>query len=122
MAKQERIQREKPQLLPVNFTNLISEFALAASVHLGQLRKSETDDTVTDLGMARHMIDTIKLLKEKTQGNLTTSEGEFLERVLHNLKMGYVRAAQNPLPSTQSGISEEQNQHTTSNATAAENH
>ncbi|MDE0044085.1 MAG: DUF1844 domain-containing protein [Candidatus Poribacteria bacterium] len=122
MAEKESVQRDESKLPPVNFTTLISEFALAASAHLGQLRTSDTDDVTVDLGMARRMIDTIELLKEKTQGNLTDSEGEFLEGTLYNLRMIYVRAAQNPQPVTQPSASETKSDDTTSDATAAENH
>ena len=122
MAEKESVQRDESQLPPVNLTTLISEFALAASAHLGQLRTSETDETPIDLGMARRMIDTIELLKEKTQGNLTASEAEFLEGTLYNLRMIYVRAAQNPQPAKQPGTSEKKTHDTTSNTPAAENH
>ena len=84
MAEKGPPQRDESQLQPANLTTLISEFALAASAHLGQLRAFETDDM------------TIELLKEKTQGNLANSEGEFLEGTQYNLRMIYVRAAQNP--------------------------
>ncbi len=122
MAEKESVQRDESQLPPVNLTTLISEFALAASAHLGQLRTSETDETSIDLGMARRMIDTIELLKEKTQGNLTASEAEFLEGTLYNLRMIYVRAAQNPQPATQPGASEKKTHDTTPNTSVAENH
>lgn len=122
MAEKESVQRDESQLPPVNLSTLISEFALAASAHLGQLRTSETDETPIDLGMARRMIDTIELLKEKTQGNLTASEAEFLEGTLYNLRMVYVRAAQNPQPVKQPGTSEKKTDDTTSNTPAAENH
>ena len=118
-ARQKSIQRENPQSSAVDFTALISDYALSASAHLGQLRTSETDDREIDLGMARRMIDTIKLLKEKTRGNLTDSEEEFLERVLHNLKMSYVRAAHNPQPATKPGDPETKPRLTASNATAS---
>ncbi len=75
MAEKEPGQRDESQLPPANLTTLISEFALAASAHLGQLRAFETDDITIDLGIPRRMIDTVELLKEKTQGNLTDSEG-----------------------------------------------
>ena len=114
MEEKETIQEEIPQLPPVNFTTLISEFALAASAQLGQLRTSEADDATVDLGMAKRMIDTIELLKEKTQGNLTASEGEFLEGTLYNLRMIYVRVAQNPPAATAPSAPE------ASGATAAE--
>ena len=122
MAEKESVQRDESQLPPVNLTTLISEFALAASAHLGQLRTSETDETPIDLGMARRMIDTIELLKEKTQGNLTASEAEFLEGTLYNLRMIYVRAAQNPQPAKQPGASEKKTHDTTPNTSVAENH
>ncbi|MDE0298060.1 MAG: DUF1844 domain-containing protein [Candidatus Poribacteria bacterium] len=118
MAESESVQTDKPQLPPVNFTSLISEFALAASAHLGQLRTSETEEITIDLGMARRMIDTIELLKEKSQGNLTESEGEFLESTLYNLRMVYVRAAQNPQSTAQPSGSEETNREATSNTTS----
>ena len=70
---------ERAQLPPVDFTSLISELSMAASAYLGQLQTSETDEVLVDLGMGRRMIDTIELLKEKTQGNLTSSENDFLE-------------------------------------------
>ena len=122
MSEKESVQKNESQLPPINFTTLISEFALAASAHLGQLRTSKTDDETIDLGMARRMIDTIELLKEKTQGNLTDSEGEFLEGTLYNLRMIYVRATQNPQPDNQPSVSETKTHDATSDTTAAENH
>ena len=97
---------ERAQLPPVDFTSLISEFSMAASAYLGQLQTSETAEVLVDLGMGRRMIDTIELLKEKTHGNLTSSENDFLEGALYNLRMAYVRAAQNPPPASQPTVSE----------------
>ena len=121
MSEKETDQENEPQLPPVNFTSLISEFALAASAHLGQLRTSDKDDVTVDLGMARRMIDTIELLKEKTQSNLTASEGEFLEGTLYNLRMIYVRAAQNPPPATQPSTSETESHDTSPDTAPSEN-
>lgn len=122
MSEKESIQRDESQLPPVNLTALISEFALAASANLGQLRTSEADDATIDLGMAKRMIDTIELFKEKTQGNLTDSEGEFIEGTLYNLKMIYVRAAQNPQPAKQPSTPDTKTHDTTSDTSTGENH
>ena len=43
-----------------------------------------------DLDLAKHAIDTIALLQEKTAGNLTQDEKELLTRILYELKMRYV--------------------------------
>ena len=98
---------EQAQLPPVDFTSLISEFAMAASAYLGQLQASETDEVLVNLGMGRRMIDTIELLKEKTQGNLTAAESDFLEGALYNLRMAYVRASQKPASAPEAEASEE---------------
>ncbi len=39
---------------------------------------------------AKHFIDTVALILEKTQGNRTQEETEMIEEVLHQLRMGYV--------------------------------
>jgi len=53
------------------------------------------------------MIDTIELLKEKTRGNLTATENNFLEGALNNLRMAYVRASQHPSAAPRADSSEE---------------
>ena len=42
--------------------------------------------------MARHTIDTLVMIQEKTKGNLTAPESNFLENLLYDLRMGYLRA------------------------------
>jgi hypothetical protein len=51
-----------------------------------------TNQKKKDLPLAKHTIDTISMLKEKTKGNLTAEEENFLESVLVDLKWRYVKA------------------------------
>jgi hypothetical protein len=44
--------------------------------------------------MAKHFIDTLAVLEEKTKGNLTSEEASLLAAVLHQSRVGYVAAAQ----------------------------
>jgi hypothetical protein len=46
----------------------------------------------TDLEMARHNIDLLELLQQKTQGNLSVDETQLLNHLLFQLRMGYVQA------------------------------
>ena len=94
----ESAERERPKLPPVDFATFISELSTAALAYLGGLQDTETKQVLVDLEMAKRMIDTIDLLKEKTKGNLTSPESSFLDDTLHNLKMTYVRLANNPPP------------------------
>jgi hypothetical protein len=89
-------QQERSKLSPVGFSAHISEFATTALAYLGGFQDPETKGAIFDLEMAKRMIDTIEMLKEKTQGNLTAPEGNFLESTLHNLRMTYIRAVNNP--------------------------
>ena len=91
-------QRERVKLPPVDFTSFISELATTAFAYLGGLQDPETEEVWVELEMAKRMIDTIDLLKAKTKGNLTAPEGNFLENTLYNLKMSYVRMANQPPP------------------------
>jgi hypothetical protein len=43
-----------------------------------------------DLIGARQAIDTLGLLQEKTKGNLTPAENNFLQNCLYELRMAYV--------------------------------
>ena len=89
-------EQEQVQLPPVSFTGLVSEFAIAASAYLGGMQDPETKETVLNLEMAKRMIDTIELLEEKTKGNLTQPEINFLSNTLYSLRMTYVRMQTNP--------------------------
>jgi hypothetical protein len=39
----------------------------------------------------KHIIDTIEMLEEKTKGNLTAPESNFLSNTLYELRMNYIR-------------------------------
>ena len=71
------------------------------------LMEPETKKVFVDLGIAKRMIDTIELLKEKTEGNLTMPEKNFMENTLYNLRMSFVNSANNSPPSVENSDSED---------------
>lgn len=77
-----------PPLLDFNF--FITTLAFQASIFLGQVPNPATDKIETNLDQAKFIIDTLDMLKEKTQGNLVKEEKELLENLLYELKMQYV--------------------------------
>jgi hypothetical protein len=44
-----------------------------------------------NLEMAKHNIDLLELLQEKTKGNLTAAENELLTHLLFQLRMSFVQ-------------------------------
>ena len=59
-----------------------------------QIIDSKTGEKKTDLSLAKHTIDTIAMLQEKTTGNLTEEEQKFTESILADLRWRFVKAKQ----------------------------
>ncbi|MGE3681729.1 MAG: DUF1844 domain-containing protein [Bdellovibrionales bacterium] len=81
------------QSLPVTFSTLVLSLASSAVLALGLEKNPNTDQYEKDLDLARFNIDMLGLLKEKTEGNLTTEEQQFLDTVINDLKMKFVYAS-----------------------------
>lgn len=79
-----------PQATFSNFLTLF--FFQQTLVFLGELPQPETGRVEKNLPMAKYLIDTLAILKEKTQGNLTPEEKNQLETFLAELRMRYVKA------------------------------
>ena len=72
------------------FLQLVSMFEVAAMQQLGKLPNPITKEIERDLAQAKVSIDILDLLKNKTKGNLTDKEQDFLDKVLFELHMNYV--------------------------------
>lgn len=73
------------------FTNFIEPLIAQAYMSLGMLRNPYQPQSKIDTGAARQMIEILTLLKEKTAGNLTEDEEDFLETHLGELKLAFVQ-------------------------------
>lgn len=62
----------------------------AALFHMGELGDPVTGEKQKDLMLARHTIDTLNMLQEKTRGNLTEDEAGLLDNILHDLRLRFV--------------------------------
>ncbi|MGM0428308.1 MAG: DUF1844 domain-containing protein [Thermodesulfobacteriota bacterium] len=85
-------ETQTPPLPEVNFSSLILSLSSSSLYHLGEVPDPQTGEKKKDLALAKHAIDTISMLKEKTVGNLTEEEQKFIESVLTDLRWRYVKA------------------------------
>ena len=77
----------------VDFSNFVLSLAATAMVQLGMVPDPETGATVEpNLPIAKHTIDTLALMREKTQGNLDEEEEKLLDSMLYELRMRFVEA------------------------------
>ena len=88
----ESTTQEEVQLPPIDFISFIADLITTAHLYLQGFRDPETEKVIVNLGLAKRMIDTIEMLEEKTKGNLTAPEANYLANSLYELRMNYVRA------------------------------
>jgi hypothetical protein len=75
--------------LEMTFERFLASLYMSAMLQLG-LMHEESGQPRVDLIGARQTIDTLGLLSEKTKGNLTSAEENFLQNCLYELRMAYV--------------------------------
>ena len=84
-------EAETTELPPVTFESFIFNLYNVALINFG-FRDPESGEIIRNLPMAKHTIDTMGMLEEKTKGNLTITESNLLENLLYELRMNYLRA------------------------------
>jgi hypothetical protein len=87
-------EAERAPLPEVNFNSLIFSLSSSVLLHLGEIADPQSGEKRVDIALAKHTIDTIAMLKEKTQGNLAEEEKKFLDSILADLRLRYVKAAE----------------------------
>jgi len=73
----------------ITFERFLASLYMTAMLQLGLMRQQGAQPQVDIIG-ARQTIDTLSLLSEKTKGNLTAAEQNFLQNSLYELRMAYV--------------------------------
>jgi hypothetical protein len=73
----------------INFERFLASLYMTAMLQLGLMRQRDAQPQVDIIG-ARQTIDTLSLISEKTKGNLTAAEENFLQNSLYELRMAYV--------------------------------
>jgi len=73
----------------ITFERFMASLYMTAMMQLGLMRQQGAQPQVDIIG-ARQTIDTLSLIAEKTKGNLTPVEENFLQNSLYELRMAYV--------------------------------
>jgi hypothetical protein len=83
---------DSSKIPPASFPILVSTLGAQAMTALGQIENPLTKKREVNLDLAKHVIDTLDILAEKTKGNLTGEEAAMLQAVAHELRMAYLAA------------------------------
>jgi Domain of unknown function (DUF1844) len=80
-------------LPPATFEFLILSLKAQTEMHLGMYHfGDEKDRPEPDFRVARHSIDLLAMLQEKTRGNVTMEEQRLVENALTELRFRFVQA------------------------------
>lgn len=80
---------------PANFSFLLESILMQAQIQLGLIHIGEKEEEPEpNLPLARHSIDLLGVLQDKTKGNLTVEEQRLLENGLTELRFRYVQIAE----------------------------
>jgi hypothetical protein len=83
-------QKEPSSIPDASFLSLLNMLGVQAAMHLGLIQGPEGGTEAVDLEAARHMIDMLGIVEEKSRGNLTKEEEALLENILADLRMQFV--------------------------------
>jgi len=81
---------------PASFINFLMSLATNAAAALGMMPHPGTGESGVDLELAKHWIDVLGMLRQKTRGNLAPQEDQMFEGILADLRMQYVSLTSGP--------------------------
>ena len=78
---------------PASFSFIVLSLRAQAEMQLGLMHFGEEEKPEPDLQLARHTIDLMAVLLEKTKGNLSLEEHRLLENSLTELRFRFVQVS-----------------------------
>lgn len=79
----------------INFKSFIGSLYMSAVVSLGLIPDPVTNEKRTNLQFAQETIEILKMLQEKTRGNLSEDENMFINDCIYKLMFQYVEVVKN---------------------------
>ncbi len=105
MSEEEKKQQStdtKAEDFKMDFSNFILSLNASAMIHLGDIPDPNTKERGVNLHSAKHTVDILELIQDKTRGNLTDEEKKLMDDVIYSLRMRYVQATTTPQKETDS--------------------
>lgn len=78
---------------PLEFSSIVILLYFPALIQLGLVEDPATGERNENLVIAKRNIDLLDLLRDRTKGNLEAEEQKFLDGVLDQLKLAYLKKA-----------------------------
>ena len=83
--------RNDPEGFKLDFSGFVLSLNTSALIHLGEIPDPESKQRMLNLPAAKHTIDILEIICDKTKGNLTDEEQKLIEDVVYELRMKYLK-------------------------------
>jgi hypothetical protein len=83
-------KQETPPRPPIDFPSYILSYYTQGLVLLGEVPNPYTNKKEEDVEAAKHTVDILSMLQQKTKGNLSKDEEQLLDSVLYELRMKFM--------------------------------
>jgi hypothetical protein len=91
-TEEEPPEKAREEYFPeVTFSSFVFSLSTTVMYHFGDFPDPVTKKAEKNLAAAKHTIDMLNMLKNKTVGNLDENEKALLEGILYELMMRYVK-------------------------------
>ena len=94
MVDEKKVEFNEKDLPPPDFINFFVGISQSVYIYLGLVDDPITKESRKNIPMAKHTIDTLDMLLEKTKGNLTEQEENITKNLLAELKLKFVEVSQ----------------------------
>lgn len=74
-----------------NFVSIVMRMATGAYIALGVVPDPTTGLEKEDKKMAKYLIDSLRVLREKTDGNLEIEEKGYIDQVIADLELKFIK-------------------------------
>ena len=85
----EEANKETPKFT-IDFSSFVLSLSAQALIQLGQINDPVTNQPAKDLEAAKHTIDILGIIEDKTKGNLTPEEQKTIDGSLYDLRMMFL--------------------------------
>lgn len=82
---------QDPGGLTMDFSTFILSLNASSLIHLGEIHDPQLKEISVNLPAAKHTIEILEILKEKTVGNLDDNESKLLSDILYNLRLKFIQ-------------------------------
>ena len=91
MSEEQKESAKQSGELKMDFAAFILSLNASSMIHMGEIPDPHSMERSVNLPAAKHTIEILEIIEDKTQGNLDDTEKKLLEDILYNLRMKFMQ-------------------------------